>query len=37
VLVEPGVTRTSFEENIAKPDRLLHIHDSVSLGKHASG
>ena len=29
VLVEPGVTRTSFEENITRPDRQLHIYDSV--------
>ena len=30
VLVEPGVTRTSFEENITRPDRLLPIYDSVT-------
>jgi short-subunit dehydrogenase len=29
VLVEPGVTRTSFEENVTKPDRLLPVYDSV--------
>ena len=29
VLVEPGVTRTPFEENITRPDRLLHVYDSV--------
>ena len=29
VLVEPGVTRTSFEENLTKPDRLLPIYDAV--------
>jgi short-subunit dehydrogenase len=29
VLVEPGLTRTSFEENITKPDRSLAIYDSV--------
>ena len=29
VLAEPGVTRTSFEENITKPDRLLPVYDSV--------
>jgi short-subunit dehydrogenase len=29
VLVEPGITRTSFEENLAKPDRLLPVYDSV--------
>ena len=28
-LVEPGVTRTSFEENITRPDRLLPVYDSV--------
>jgi short-subunit dehydrogenase len=28
VLVEPGVTRTSFEENITRPDRLLPIYDT---------
>ena len=29
VLVEPGVTRTPFEENITRPDRLLPVYDSV--------
>jgi NAD(P)-dependent dehydrogenase (short-subunit alcohol dehydrogenase family) len=29
VLVEPGVTRTSFEENITRPDRPLAIYDTV--------
>jgi short-subunit dehydrogenase len=29
VLVERGVTRTSFEENITRPDRPLAIYDSV--------
>ena len=29
VLVEPGVTRTSFEENVTKPDRLLPVYDKV--------
>jgi len=28
VLVEPGVTRTSFEENITRPDRLLPLYDT---------
>ncbi len=28
VLVEPGVTRTSFEENITRPDRLLPVYDT---------
>ncbi|GAB3254538.1 oxidoreductase [Chitinimonas naiadis] len=29
VLVEPGVTRTSFEENIVRPDRPLSVYDVV--------
>ena len=29
VLVEPGVTRTAFEENITRPDRPLPIYDAV--------
>lgn len=29
VLVEPGVTRTCFEENVTKPDRLLPVYDLV--------
>jgi short-subunit dehydrogenase len=29
VLVEPGVTRTSFEENLTKPDQLLPTYDAV--------
>ena len=29
VLVEPGVTRTSFEENITRPDRPLAIYDTA--------
>jgi NAD(P)-dependent dehydrogenase (short-subunit alcohol dehydrogenase family) len=32
VLVEPAYTRTSFEENIVKPDRLLDIYDSARAG-----
>lgn len=34
VLVEPAYTRTSFEDNLAKPDQLLDIYDSarVSMG-----
>jgi short-subunit dehydrogenase len=32
VLVEPAYTRTSFEENLAKPDRLLDIYDSARAG-----
>ncbi len=31
VLVEPGVTRTSFEENITRPDRPLVVYDTVIL------
>jgi NAD(P)-dependent dehydrogenase (short-subunit alcohol dehydrogenase family) len=29
VLVEPGLTRTSFEENLTRPDRLLPIYDAI--------
>lgn len=29
VLVEPGVTRTAFEENITRPDHPLPIYDTV--------
>jgi len=29
VLVEPAYTRTSFEDNLAKPDQLLDIYDSA--------
>jgi short-subunit dehydrogenase len=29
VLVEPGVTRTSFEENITRADQLLPVYDTV--------
>ena len=29
VLVEPAYTRTAFEENLARPDRLLDIYDSA--------
>ena len=32
VLVEPGFTRTSFEENLTKPDRSLVAYDSVRAG-----
>ena len=28
VLVEPGVTRTSFEENVTRPDRPLALYDT---------
>jgi short-subunit dehydrogenase len=29
VLVEPGLTRTSFEENMTRPDQPLAVYDSV--------
>lgn len=29
VLVEPGVTRTSFEENLTRPDQPLPVYDAV--------
>jgi short-subunit dehydrogenase len=29
VLVEPGVTRTSFDENITRPDRPLAVYDAA--------
>ncbi len=32
VLVEPAYTRTSFEENLVRPDRLLDIYDSARSG-----
>ena len=32
VLVEPAYTRTSFEDNLAKPDRLLDIYDAARAG-----
>jgi short-subunit dehydrogenase len=35
VLVEPGLTRTSFEENVTKPDRLLAVYDSVRVRMEA--
>ena len=35
-LVEPTYTRTSFEENLAKPDRLLAIYDTVRTGMTAT-
>jgi NAD(P)-dependent dehydrogenase (short-subunit alcohol dehydrogenase family) len=34
-LVEPAYTRTSFEENLAKPDRLLEIYDAARAGMNA--
>lgn len=36
VLVEPAYTRTLFEENLAKSDRLLDIYDSARAGMNAS-
>ncbi|CAO3436734.1 oxidoreductase [Azospirillum doebereinerae] len=35
VLVEPAYTRTSFEENLAEPDRLLDVYDSARAGMDA--
>jgi len=35
VLVEPGFTRTSFEENITKPDRSLTVYDQVRASMEA--
>ena len=35
VLVEPAYTRTSFEDNLAKADRLLDIYDSARAGAKA--
>lgn len=32
VLVEPAFTRTSFEDNIARPDGLLEIYDAARAG-----
>jgi short-subunit dehydrogenase len=32
VLVEPAYTRTSFEENLVKPDQLLDVYDSTRAG-----
>lgn len=32
VLVEPAYARTSFEDNLAKPDQLLDIYDSARAG-----
>lgn len=29
VLVEPGVTRTSFEENITRPDQPIAVYDTI--------
>ena len=35
VLVEPAYTRTSFEENLARPDRLLDIYGTARAGMDA--
>jgi short-subunit dehydrogenase len=32
VLVEPAYTRTSFEENLARPDNLLDVYDAARAG-----
>jgi NAD(P)-dependent dehydrogenase (short-subunit alcohol dehydrogenase family) len=32
VLVEPAYTRTSFEENLARPDQSLEVYDSARAG-----
>ncbi|WP_123151624.1 SDR family NAD(P)-dependent oxidoreductase, partial [Mesorhizobium delmotii] len=34
-LVEPAYTRTSFEDNLAKPDQLLDIYDAARAGMNA--
>ena len=36
VLIEPAYTRTSFEENLVKPDQLLDIYDSARAGMNAT-
>ena len=35
VLVEPGVTRTAFEDNLTRPDRPLPLYDSVRQSQEA--
>jgi NAD(P)-dependent dehydrogenase (short-subunit alcohol dehydrogenase family) len=35
VLVEPAYTRTSFEENLTRPDQLLEIYDAARAGMNA--
>ena len=35
VLVEPAYTRTSFEENLGRPDQSLDIYDSARAGMNA--
>ena len=32
VLVEPAYTRTSFEENLVRPDRVINAYDAVRVG-----
>lgn len=34
-LVEPAYTRTSFEDNLAKPDQLLDVYDAARAGMNA--
>lgn len=34
-LVEPAYTRTSFEDNLARPDQLLDIYDAARAGMNA--
>lgn len=36
VLVEPAYTRTSFEENLAKPDQLLGVYDAARAGMNVT-
>jgi NAD(P)-dependent dehydrogenase (short-subunit alcohol dehydrogenase family) len=36
VLIEPAYTRTAFEENLVRPDRLLDIYDSARAGMNAT-
>jgi NAD(P)-dependent dehydrogenase (short-subunit alcohol dehydrogenase family) len=36
VLVEPAYTRTSFEENLARPDQLLDVYDAARVGMNVT-
>lgn len=36
MVVEPAYTRTAFDENLVKPDRLLQVYDSARAGMTAS-
>jgi len=36
VLVEPAYTRTSFEENLARPDQLLGVYDAARAGMNVT-